>query len=301
MKTLLITGATGYLGRHVVENLGKAGMRLICCTRRGHTTINSKNVRYIKGDITNERYIESILSANKIDCVIHLAAEIEFDHDRKKLRNMVLTNILGTYNVISCMIEHNVRNLIFVSSMSVIGVPRYLPVDEAHPSEPFNLYGITKKHAEDLVEYFSGKSGIVSYILRFPGLFDEERTDGALYTFIKNSLANEELKIALNQPSVWSFLHVDDAVLSIERSIKTIEGAKGCNVINVGYKQAVEIKDLARRIITLTKSRSKVSVEGRMPSYKFCFDNKKASREIGIRLPTLDSRIKDFIRAVRRA
>ncbi len=290
---ILITGATGYLGSRVTEILSKKGLELVCCAK--DPTTKQNNTSYVQGDITDMKFVDGLFKTNRIELVIHLAANIEMKNEKENISNIMNANVLGTANIIAAMINNKVKKIIFASSMAVIGIPKQLPVGRNHRCRPLSVYGLSKKHAEDIIEYVANEYGITGCTIRFPGLFGGGRKSGAIYNFVENALKNTAIKINLETPVIWDIMHVDDAAMIIAKAVDRIDEIKKHETFGVDYGEPVEISDVAKRVVVHAKSDSKIMVTGNKKSHPFCFDNNDFRRITGIILPKLDRKIKDLI------
>ena len=297
-KKVLITGASGFVGKHLVSELLKEGFVIVGLDRTNSNDngmLENANYFFEKIDLTSASLLKKVFVKYEIDLVIHLAAHISFIETLSEYKKLFRINVEGTKNLICQMINTNIKNLIFVSSMAVIGRPKYLPVDEKHPCEPINFYGLTKKQAEDTIIFFSKKNLLKGVIFRFPGIFSEKRFSGALYNFIRNSAKNEELRIDLSREIIWDVIHVSDVVASIVKGVYSIDALEGAEIFHVDYGEPIEIEEIAKRIIKMTESGSKVVREGNSRSYPFYFDTYKARNTFNLDIPSFNKRLEQFM------
>ncbi|MEO8042945.1 MAG: NAD-dependent epimerase/dehydratase family protein, partial [Acidobacteriota bacterium] len=149
----LVTGATGFLGSHLCRRLVKDGFKVTALCRPTSNTdgLADLAITKITGDVTDLRSVEKAVAGN--DFVFHAAAHGIYWGRHKKVQNEI--NIQGTKNVVTACLELGVKRLVFVSSITAIGIP-----DDERPAGenfPFNLehsslnYHISKKRAEEIV------------------------------------------------------------------------------------------------------------------------------------------------------
>lgn len=164
MKSIFITGGTGFIGRHVVEKLQNAtDARLIVLTRSKHD--DTERIRYITGDLSDLQ----LLRQHIIDCdtVIHMAG------CKKDPANYVAANVIGTENVLYACKTHGACNLIYLSSVGVIGENPDLVLTENSRCYPANDYEKSKYTAELKVKEYADTATGKTFILRPTNVFGE--------------------------------------------------------------------------------------------------------------------------------
>ena len=152
---ICVTGATGFLGSRLVEQLNQEDVNIFVIGRNLKRLRNKKssNVSYIEYDLNNpqkERIIEKI---DNIDCLIHLAAYVPKHGNEDDIGKSIQTNILGTMHLIDS-IGKITKKVIFGSTLEVYGLPVQLPISENHPTEPLTFYGASKLSAEKYLNVY---------------------------------------------------------------------------------------------------------------------------------------------------
>ncbi len=299
MKNILITGCTGNLGLNLTKRLVSLKYNVIGTARNEKIKIEEKNFKFVKSDVSSEEFLKTFENT-KIDLIIHTAALIPNRmQDKSKEIDLLKQNLGSTFNVLTLMERKKIKNLIFPSSMAVYGFPEYLPVDEKHPLKPINTYGLTKKQSEEYINLFSTKNRLSTAIFRFPGLFSSKIKQGGLYNFITKALKNEEISINLESPTYWDILHVDDAVEVIIKYIEKGDFSEKIEIFNVDYGIPIEIEEIVKIIIKLTNSKSSIKKTGDEKSFEFYYNIEKIKHELKWKPPTLQQRLKEYIKEVR--
>jgi dihydroflavonol-4-reductase len=169
MPTIFVTGGTGFLGRHLIPALCRAGYTLRVLTRQPHhrTWLHQyPRVEVVGGDL---RYADQIMTALQgCDAVIHAAGLFSMWHEAG---DFAATNVIGTEHVLAAARHHQIRRLIYISTVAVIGTP--IPgqiVDEKHPAHPSDPYQQSKLDAERLIQRYHADYELDTVILR-PGAF----------------------------------------------------------------------------------------------------------------------------------
>lgn len=169
MPTTLVTGGTGFLGRHLVPALCRAGrsVRLLTRDPDAHPWLaRLPNLEIVRGDILDAEAV----SAAVVGCtdVVHAAGLFRFWGDRDTFERI---NVGGTENVLKAVSRSPVGKLIYISTVALIGTPDpQRVVDEEHPAHPADPYQWSKLHAEQLIERYRAEQNVPALILR-PGAF----------------------------------------------------------------------------------------------------------------------------------
>ena len=287
---ILVTGSIGLLGRNLVTRLTEKGVKVIGCDIKKPDYPIRRGFIFEKCDLTSEREIASLFKKYNFNQIVHLAASYrKFGNlNENEKKEMFQGNVATTFKIISAMEEFKVKRLIFSSSMTVYGLPQYLPVDENHPLNPLDFYGFSKIMSEEIVK----NSSVEYLILRFPGIFSLTRKRGAVYNFIFNALQGKDLHISANTLTPWDIISADDAADSINISLAS--NVKN-NIFNIGYGKSIELVRLAKKIVKLCNSKSKVVKDHPVNHPVFYLDTKKARRLLRVSLPSLDFRLEQFI------
>ena len=258
MGSILITGGAGFIGKHLIERLLDEGYRILVVDNLSGSKFRGiKNLPYffdfVKGDITNINLMKKLIK--KCDLVFHLAAVSRVLLSLKNPMKCIETNILGTEIVARLCSKLN-KKIIFSSSREVYGNAIYLPVDEIHPLNPCNLYGITKMSAENIIKTYSRCYGLNYVILRIANVFGEGDVDGVVSTFVMRSFQNKNL-IVYGKSKILDFIYIDDVIESLIRSIELSENS----TLNIGSGIGMNLLNLAKLIKNITKSNSKIIIK----------------------------------------
>ena len=159
-KTVLVTGADGFIGSHLTELLVREGYEV-----RALSQYNSFNfwgwledidclsqVEVLNGDIRDAHYCKHI--TQDVDIIFHLAALIAIPYSYVAPESYVDTNIKGTLNICQAAMENGVRRVIHTSTSEVYGTAKYVPIDEKHPLQPQSPYSASKIAADAMATSF---------------------------------------------------------------------------------------------------------------------------------------------------
>ncbi len=164
---ILITGGLGYIGSNltlellnrdykvfVLDNLSNSSIS----TKKKITKLSKKNFFFKKADCKNKNHVTQIFKKFKPDAVIHLAGLKSVSESMSKPEVYYKENFLSAFTILQAMKKFKVKKMIFSSSATVYGEPKYLPLDEKHETKPNNPYGWSKLMIEDYLKNFCKNS-----------------------------------------------------------------------------------------------------------------------------------------------
>lgn len=248
-KNILITGGSGFIGRHLVESLiGKCNLIISSHRKIEGRNIDRKNAKLI--ELQLEDFDEVNKTLKDIDIVFHLAAEIGYPGEKTKPLGMYRSNTMGSLSLLEACRSNDVR-LVYSSSMAVYGTPKYLPVDEKHPKNPKSFYGASKLGGEYYCLLFNELYSIETTVLRYstvygPGMDRRWVTS----IFFKRALEDKPLTIYGSGESTSDFVFVEDVVqANLFASLKNKAIGED---FNIGSGAETSLKELAEQIIQIT-------------------------------------------------
>ncbi len=166
--TILVTGASGFIGSHLCVSLLEGGYQVVGLDNLSNSSpktidvvrqITSKDMTFVEGDITSYEQLDDLFKEHAIDAVIHLAALKAVGESTEQPLRYHLNNVGGLLTLLKVMDEHKCRKMVFSSSATIYGVPASLPIGEEQGYDPHNPYGSTKVIGEyilkDLAQYNS--------------------------------------------------------------------------------------------------------------------------------------------------
>lgn len=283
-RNILVTGAAGFIGSHLCKELIQRrynvfGLSSINELRNIKPLLKEKKFHLLKGDIRNLNFLKRIIKKHQIKVIFHLAAVLPCDNDFKDPFLLFEVNTRGTLNLLNAAHLNGVEKFIYTSTSSVYSEPpEYLPVDENHPTWSSTPYGASKLGGELYCNVYSKVMDVV--VLRYCGAYGVGQDKHyATYRFIKQALNQEPITIYGSGNQTTDFTYIGDIV---KGSILAIEKARG-GTFNIGSGQETSIRKLAKTIIKLTGSKSKVVFSGKKTDrpFRFVFDIKKAKRVLG--------------------
>jgi len=243
MTNVFVTGGTGFIGKHLVEELVKEDYVVSILARNLEKAkdLEDLGVKIIKGDVTKPETLEKI--DKEIEVVIHLAALMKFHG--AKWEDLYRINVKGTENIIKAAIKRDVDHFILTSTTEVIGPSERIPADENTPPNPKYDYGKSKLMAEKLALNYYRNEGLPITILRPSGVYGP----GDLYvtySVIKAIARGLMSRLPSGGNHYIQFVYVKDVVQGYLKALEHKEVAVGETYIITSedyytYKEAFSI------------------------------------------------------------
>jgi len=158
---VLITGGAGYIGSHTNMLLNSKGVETVVIDdlSDGHEQAVVCG-KFIKGDFGDCSLVDKIMKEEKVDAVIHFAAFASVPDSVKRPSRYYRNNVSKMQNLLDMCVENKIKYFVFSSSAATFGSPVYTPMDELHPQEPINPYGMTKLIGEKLLADYERAYGL---------------------------------------------------------------------------------------------------------------------------------------------
>lgn len=260
-KNVLVTGAGGFIGSHLVEKLVEAGAKvraMVHYNAIGRSWLDDSPHRgdfeVVAGDVTDRDSVMAAVRGREV--VFHLAALIAIPYSYQAPASYVRTNIEGTLNVLSAARDLGVKRLVHTSTSETYGTARTTPIGEDHPLQGQSPYAATKIGADKLVESFHLSFGVPVVTVRpFNTYGPRQSARAVIPTIITQALAGGTVKLGNLRPT-RDLNYVDNTVAGF-LAAATAQAAVG-RVVNLGSGQEISIGDLAKKIIALCGSKSKI-------------------------------------------
>ena len=294
MKTkLFITGSSGFIGFHVAKRYLDKGFKVY-----GFDSMNSyydvklkrsrlnilkkyKNFSFTKGNLENQKKLNSSINKFKPSIIIHLAAQAGVRYSIENPKIYLNSNIIGTFNVIECAKKLNIKHLIIGSSSSVYGANKKFPFQEIDKTDSqISFYAATKKSTESIAHSYSSLWKIPITVLRFFTVYGPwGRPDMAYFKFTKNILRGKKIDVYNKGKMYRDYTYIDDIVdgiVKLTNKIPKLNSSKKykndsishvapIRTLNIGNTKKVLLSDF---ISAIEKSLNKKAVKRFLPMQK---------------------------------
>jgi NAD dependent epimerase/dehydratase len=291
--TVLVTGAAGFIGSHLVEELTRRGARV-----RAFVRYNSRNdygwlefvdpkvseaVEIFRGDLVNPEAVSNAVEGCEL--VFHLGALIPIPYSYVHPREYVDVNTVGTLNVLEAVRRHDSRRLVHTSTSEVYGTAQRVPIDELHPLNAQSPYAATKIGADQLVMSYYRSFETPAVIARpFNTYGPRQSARAVIPTIITQALGNERIAVGALDPT-RDFVFVEDTVAGMLACADgtSVDG----EVINLGTGAEISIRELVDKTLGLVDREMPVDSldERRRPPLseveRLVADTRKAQRLLG--------------------
>lgn len=291
MKALLVAGAAGFIGSHLVDRLLAEGWEVVGVDaftgyysrrrkeRNLELALGKDGFRLVEGDLL-ELDLDGLVRG--VDGIVHLAGEPGVRRSwGGALRRYLERNVVSTERLLEAAWRNGVPRFVYASSSSVYGSDRGHPVDEEHPRRPTSPYGLSKVAAEELIQLYGRERGVPGTILRYFTVYGpRQRPEMALSRFIFSALRARPVDVYGDGEQARDMTYVSDAVAA---TVAALDASPG--VYNVGGGARATVNALLDAVSRVTESpvepRYKPAAEGDMRST--WADSRKAARSLGYR------------------
>lgn len=267
-KKILVTGADGFIGSHLVEKLLEEGCKVkaFCYYNSFNSwgwldTFSKEKLQQIEvftGDIRDPNGVRTAMK--DVDVVFHLAALIAIPFSYHSPDSYIDTNVKGTLNIIQAAKDLGIQRVLVTSTSEVYGTAQYIPIDEKHPRQPQSPYSASKIGADCIAESFYRSFDLPLTIVRPFNTFGPRQSARAVIPTIITQLLNGHTEIKLGDISpTRDLVYVKDTAngfIEIARSEKLI--GHDCNIAT---QSEISVGDLARELIRQVNPEAKIVTE----------------------------------------
>jgi nucleoside-diphosphate-sugar epimerase len=251
IKKIFVTGATGFIGRHLVHRLQDEGYSVGALVRPSsisQKTGRIKGVSYFHGDIRNYEEIKTAFSVFEPDAIIHLVTYYVVLHRADEIGVMIDTNVKGTINLLEAAKESGEVQLFINTSSTQVYAQKKRRLKEEDTIKPQSLYAVTKLHAEEACSYYADVFQLPCVTLRLfppygPGDHEQRLIPYVIGSILKNIPPN-----LTTGKQEWDFVYVDDIVNAYLAVIKSYPFKDDHAIFNIGTGEAVSIRSLVEKI-----------------------------------------------------
>ncbi len=270
MSKVLVTGAGGFIGSHLAEELVRQGEEV-----RAFVRYNSRDqwglledlpkeileqIEIIPGDLKDPDGVKKAVKGCKT--VFHLGALIAIPYSYAHPFDFIQTNVVGTANLLNaCLETGGLERVIHTSTSEVYGTAQYIPIDEKHPLQAQSPYSASKIGADQLAESYYRCFGLPVSTLRPFNTFGPRQSIRAIVpTIISQALGQEKIRLGNLRPR-RDFLFVKDTVRGFIEFGKC-ERAIG-KIVNLGTGRDISIEELTKKVLDLLAEKKEIEIDPR--------------------------------------
>ncbi len=271
MSNILVAGGAGYIGSHTVDALAESGhyVAVLDNLETGHRKAVHPATRFYRGDLRDGAFVDSVLEKERVDIVIHFAANSLVGESMANPLKYYDNNLNGTRVLLNSMVAHGVKKIVFSSTAATYGEPVRIPIQEDDPTVPTNAYGETKLAMERMFYWAERAYGLRYVSLRYfnacgaheSGCIGEAHApETHLIPLILKTALGQRERIDIfgdDYPTkdgtcVRDYIHVSDLAQAHILAMEYLLGGGGSDIFNLGNGVGFTVKEVieaAERVV----------------------------------------------------
>ena len=279
---ILVLGGAGYIGSHTVYELIDAGEEVVIADNleTGHIEAVHPKAKFYKGDIRDRAFVDSVFDNEKIDAVIHFAANSLVGESMVNPLKYYDNNLCGTKVLLESMVAHNIDKIVFSSTAATYGEPERIPIMEGDRTEPTNTYGETKLSMEKMFKWTGKAHGLRYVSLRYfnacgahvSGQIGEaHKPETHLIPLILQVPLKQREHISIfgddydtkDGTCIRDYIHVTDLAQAHILAVKYLMAGNESNIFNLGNGVGFTVKEVIETARKVTGDPIKAEIEPR--------------------------------------
>ena len=268
--SILVTGGAGYIGSHAVYQLIDRGNDVVVIDnlQTGHQEAVHPEAKFYEGDLRDRDFMQEVFSKEKIEGVIHFAANSLVGESMEKPLKYYDNNVYGTQVLLETMVAFDVPYIVFSSTAATYGEPEKVPITEDMPTNPTNTYGETKLAMEKMMKWCEAAYGIRFVSLRYFNVAGARQTgeigedhnpETHLIPVVLETALEKREKIVIfgdDYPTadgtcIRDYIHVEDLIDAHILAFDYLKDGGKSDIFNLGSSQGFSVKeivDMARKV-----------------------------------------------------
>lgn len=276
MSKILITGAAGYIGSVTTNLFLEHGFEVIALDNfsSGFEAPLKLLEEKFPGKITTYNLdtkndlSEVFKNEPSIEAVVHFAASLSVNESMKNPLKYFSNNVCGTQNLLASILEHDIKNIVFSSTCAVYGDKVKVPIEETQPTQPTNVYGATKRMAEQLIEWYGRLLGLNYIILRYfnvcgasdDGLLGDAKKPSVhlMQNAVRGALDIEPFFLTFNETNtpdkspIRDYVNVVDLSLAHLKALEYLLNKGDSEIINIGTGEGSSVLQIVEKVEEIT-------------------------------------------------
>ncbi|RLL43834.1 UDP-glucose 4-epimerase GalE [Oceanobacillus piezotolerans] len=261
--SILVLGGAGYIGSHAVYQLIDQGEHVVVADNltTGHRSALHPQATFYEGDLRDMEFISSVFTKEKIDAVIHFAANSLVGESMEKPLQYFDNNVYGTQALLQAMVEAKVKYIVFSSTAATYGEPPSVPITESMPTNPTNTYGETKLTMEKMMKWTEQAHNINYVSLRYFNVAgaretgeigEDHRPESHLVPIILQTALNQRDYITIfgedydtpDGTCIRDYVHVEDLIDAHLLALKYLRNGGKSDIFNLGSSNGFSVKEM---------------------------------------------------------
>lgn len=280
--TILVLGGAGYIGSHGVDQLIEKGYQVVVVDnlQTGHKEAIHKDARFYQGDIRDKTFLQGIFKKEKIDGVLHFAANSLVGESMEQPLMYFNNNVYGTQVVLEVMEEFDVKKIVFSSSAATYGEAKVMPIAESAPTNPTNPYGETKLMMEKMLKWCDEAYQMNYVALRYfnvagakiNGQIGEDHTpETHLIPLVLQTALGKRAQLSIfgndydtpDGTCIRDYVHVQDLIAAHILALEYLEAGNSSNIFNLGSSTGFSVQEIVEAARKITGKEIPTKVEAR--------------------------------------
>ena len=279
---ILVCGGAGYIGSHAVHALVEKGEEVVIVDnlQTGHRGALNPAAKFYEGDIRDTSVLDRIFTENKIEAVIHFAANSLVGESMEKPLLYFNNNVYGMQVLLEAMVRHGVDKIVFSSTAATYGEPKRVPIHEDDETCPTNTYGETKLTMEKMMKWVSRANGVRYVSLRYfnaagalpdGSIGEDHKTETHLIPLILQVPTGRRDHITVfgdDYPTpdgtcLRDYIHVVDLADAHVLALEYLRKGGASDIFNLGNGQGFSVKEMIAAAEKATGRSIKVEIGAR--------------------------------------
>lgn len=282
--SILVCGGAGYIGSHTVDYLIKQGKEVVVIDnlQTGHIESVHPQAKFYEGDIRDSKILDQIFTENKIEAIIHFAANSLVGESMTKPLVYFNNNVYGMQVLLEAMVRHHIDKIVFSSTAATYGEPKKVPIEESDPTIPTNPYGESKLAMEKMMKWVDKAHNIKYVSLRYfnaAGAVEDGHIGEA--HICETHLIPLILQVPLKQREsitifgndyptadgtcIRDYIHVVDLADAHARAVEYLSNGGESEIFNLGSGQGFSVQEMVEAAREVTGEEIPVTMGTRRP------------------------------------
>lgn len=307
--SILVLGGAGYIGSHAVDQLISKGYDVVVVDNllTGHKKAIHEKARFYQGDIRDKGFMQEVFKKEKIDGVIHFAANSLVGESVEKPLMYFNNNVYGTQIVLEVMEEFGVKIIVFSSTAATYGEPKEMPIVESMPTNPENPYGESKLMMEKIMKWCDNAYGIRYVALRYfnvagaksdASIGEDHDPETHLIPIILQTALGQREYLGIygddydtpDGTCIRDYVYIEDLIAAHIAALDYLQKGNESNIFNLGSNNGYSVKEMleAAREVTEKEIPAKILPRRAGDPSRLVASSEKAKNILGWKPKTTD-------------